>query len=326
VARPAARARLGLRPARRNPVGRRARRPPAHEAAHSRTPDRNRHRPGLPVHRLTPFRRARLGSRVTAEEACDGRPRTDVQVPYALSAPVPLLRAPGAPDQPAETNSARLPGSEPPHRVDADRRARAADARPPLARPGAHRAGPGDPARRAAADAAAAAARPASVHRHADASSDGRAAVRQRRRAPGSGARSRGWKMRVAEGNQDAGQELAAGLVEGVDLFLDRPHDLGREEPPEIPGAARRKRVEIDPADGPFLNAIGWRDQTSLAANSPIPGSCPTSAIRVFLACLARSDVMAAKPPPGDSDSIVTIGGRGFTPAARMSAVCLART
>src|SRR5438270_636614 len=54
VARPAARARLGLRAAGGNTVGGRTCRPAADEAAHRRAPDRNRDRPRLSIHRLTP--------------------------------------------------------------------------------------------------------------------------------------------------------------------------------------------------------------------------------------------------------------------------------
>ena len=52
VARPAARARLGLRPLHRDALGRRARRPPAGEARRRRPANRNGRRTGLPVRRI----------------------------------------------------------------------------------------------------------------------------------------------------------------------------------------------------------------------------------------------------------------------------------
>ena len=144
LARPAARARLGLRAAGRNAVGRRPRRPAAQQAARRRPSDRDRRRPRLPVRRLIATRHP-PGCRVRLtlvplhgrQEDCDGRSGSKLQEARASAAPVPFLRAPGVARQPGERRLASLERAEPAFHVSGDLRAGPADGGADVAHPGA---------------------------------------------------------------------------------------------------------------------------------------------------------------------------------------------
>ena len=186
-------------------------------------------------------------------------------------------------------------------------RRRPAGARLPVADPGADGAGSPDSARDAPeAAAAAAAGSPRRASTTSPIVTSSPCASRATRSSPISSARCSAGKLTTSKDIKMHVKQLAAGLAAclvasvrdgppqggryvGLSYFLSASRIFGvssqRSSPGPLGGTSSTSMRQM----APFLNSIEWRDPIKRAASSPMPGSWPTSAIRVLRACFSRS-------------------------------------
>jgi class 3 adenylate cyclase len=101
---------------------------------------------------------------------------------------------------------------------------------------------------------------------------------------------------------------------------------LGPTNQISVPGGFDVRLSTSTRQTAPFLNGIARLAPIRCAASSPSSGSWPTSAMRRRVAALASCAMTSRAVCPGASASSVFTGGLLSMPAARISAVCLART